>query len=115
MHPRWDAKRCTPSCTFLEQGLWKFIFFAIFVKKCVMTNSLLSHITIDAAVCKGNPSIRGMRFTVAQMLELIASGMSFEEILADYPYIERDDILACLQYASFVMNNKDIVRLNEVA
>jgi uncharacterized protein (DUF433 family) len=56
-----------------------------------------------------------MRFTVAQMLELIASGMSFEEILADYPYIERDDIAACLQYASLMMNNKEIVRIDEVA
>jgi uncharacterized protein (DUF433 family) len=80
-----------------------------------MANHLLKHITIDAAVCKGKPSIRGMRFTVAQMLELIASGMSFDEILADYPYIQRDDISACLHYASFVMNNKDIVRLDEVA
>lgn len=78
-------------------------------------NNLLNHITIDPAVCKGRPTIRGMRFTVAQMLELIAAEMSFEEILADYPYIERDDIAACLQYASLMMSNKEIVRIDEVA
>ena len=41
-----------------------------------------------------------MRFTVAQMLELIASGMSFDEILTDYPYLEKDDIAACLVYTA---------------
>jgi uncharacterized protein (DUF433 family) len=39
-----------------------------------------------------------MRFTVTQMLELVASGMTFEEILEDYSFIERDDILACINY-----------------
>lgn len=78
-------------------------------------NHLLDRITINVNVCKGKPTIRGMRFTVAQMLELIASGMTFDEILADYPYIERDDIAACLQYAAYVMNNKGIVLIDEVA
>ncbi|MDR2121088.1 MAG: DUF433 domain-containing protein [Tannerella sp.] len=73
------------------------------------TQDLLTRITIDASICKGKPTIRGMRFTVAQMLELIASGMTFNEILADYPYIRQDDISACLLYASVMMNNKDFV------
>ena len=42
-----------------------------------------------------------MRFTVNQMLELLASEMSFEDILADYPFIEKEDISACLNYAAF--------------
>ncbi|MDR0567071.1 MAG: DUF433 domain-containing protein [Prevotellaceae bacterium] len=71
-------------------------------------NNLSTHITIDPAVCKGKPTIRGMRFTVAQMLELVAAEMSFEEILADSPYLERDDIAACLQYAALMMSHKEI-------
>jgi uncharacterized protein (DUF433 family) len=77
------------------------------------TQNLLTRITMDAAICKGKPAIRGMRFTVAQMLELIAAGMTFNEILADYPYIQQDDISACLLYASDMMNNKDLVMLNK--
>jgi uncharacterized protein (DUF433 family) len=58
----------------------------------------MERITINSNVCKGKPTIRNMRFTVSQMLELLASGMSHEEILSDYPFIERADILACLTY-----------------
>ena len=65
-------------------------------------DKLLNRITIDKNVCKGRPTVRGMRFTVSQMLELIASGMTSEEILNDYPYLESDDIAACLYYASCV-------------
>jgi len=46
-----------------------------------------------------------MRFFIAQILELIAAGMTFDEILADYLYIELADISACLLYASFITNN----------
>ena len=59
-------------------------------------DTLLNRITIDKNVCKGKPSIRGMRFSVSQMLELVASGMTSDEILNDYPYLEPDDIAACL-------------------
>jgi len=62
--------------------------------------SLLKRITLNPDVCKGRPTIRKMRFTVSQMLELLAGGMTFDEILEDYPYIEREDIFACLTYAS---------------
>jgi uncharacterized protein (DUF433 family) len=71
-----------------------------------MANHLLNRITMDAEVCNGKPVIRRMRFTVAQMLELVASGMTFDEILGEYPYIERDDIAACLLYASSFANHK---------
>ncbi|MDR0845279.1 MAG: DUF433 domain-containing protein, partial [Tannerella sp.] len=49
-----------------------------------MKQDLLSRITINVEICKGKPVIRGMRFTVSQMLDLIASGMTFDEILTDY-------------------------------
>jgi uncharacterized protein (DUF433 family) len=60
----------------------------------------MERITINPNVCKGKPTIRNMRFTVSQMLELLAGGMSNEDILADYPFIEQADILACLNYAN---------------
>ena len=75
---------------------------------------LFNRITIDKNICNGKPSIRGMRFTVSQMLELVASGMTSDEILSDYPYIEADDIFACLSYASCVMNNRNLL-LEDVA
>lgn len=51
--------------------------------------NLLSRITLNPEVCNGKPTIRNMRFTKAQLLELLASGMSENEILTDYPYLER--------------------------
>lgn len=57
-------------------------------------------ITIEPGKRSGKPCIRGMRMTVYDVLEYLASGMSQEEILADFPYLTRDDILACLAYAA---------------
>ncbi len=78
-------------------------------------DNLLKRITIDVNICKGKPCIRNMRFTVSQMLELIASGMTFDEILSEYPYIEREDISACLYYASCVLNNRNMLIIDDVA
>ena len=61
---------------------------------------LLSRITIDPAICHGKPCIRGLRYPVETILELLTSGMSFEDILADYEDLEREDILAALAYAT---------------
>lgn len=57
-------------------------------------------ITIDSAVCHGKPCVRGLRYPVETLLELLASGMSVEQILADYEDLEREDILAVLSYAA---------------
>ncbi|MEL6820248.1 MAG: DUF433 domain-containing protein [Calditrichota bacterium] len=62
-------------------------------------NNLLSRITISSDICHGKPCIRGLRYPVEMILELLSSGMSNEEILADYEDLEKDDILAVLQYA----------------
>ena len=62
--------------------------------------SLLARITIDPAICHGKPCIRGLRYPVETMLELLSSGMTIEEILADYEDLERDDLLAVLAYAT---------------
>ncbi len=64
------------------------------------TGNQLHRITTDAEVCGGRPCIRGLRVRVKDILDLLASDASTEEILADYPYLEREDIAAALQYAA---------------
>lgn len=56
-------------------------------------------ITIEPGKRSGKPVIRGMRMTVGDVLEYLASGMTYEEILNNFPYLTREDILACLAYA----------------
>jgi uncharacterized protein (DUF433 family) len=62
--------------------------------------SLLHRITIDPEVCHGKPVIRGLRYTVESMLEYLAGGDSVEEVLAEFPDLEREDLLACIQFAT---------------
>lgn len=73
--------------------------------------NLLSRITINQDICHGKPTIRGLRYPVENMLELMASGMSIDEILTDYSDLERDDLLACLDYSSKLMNIKSIYNI----
>lgn len=61
---------------------------------------MTDRITIDPAVCHGKPCIRGLRYPVENVLEWLASGMTIEDILADYEDLEREDILAALSYAA---------------
>ncbi len=65
-----------------------------------MNPELLRRISIEAGKCGGRPCIRGQRIRVTDILELIAGGASFEEILADYPTLQREDILAAIGYAA---------------
>ena len=62
-------------------------------------SQLLSRITLDPEICHGNPCIRGLRYPVETILELLSSGMSFEEILEDYEDLEREDLKAVLAYS----------------
>lgn len=57
-------------------------------------------ITIEPGKRGGKPCIRGMRITVYDVLSYLASGMTYEEILDDFPYLNQEDILACLSYAA---------------
>ena len=61
--------------------------------------NLSERITINPDICHGKPTIRGLRYPVETILELLSSGMAIEEILADYEDLEREDILAALDYA----------------
>jgi len=60
----------------------------------------MQRVTIDPTICHGKPTVRGLRYPVETILELLGGGMSYDEILADYPDLEREDILAVLAYAA---------------
>ncbi|MBS0644928.1 MAG: DUF433 domain-containing protein [Proteobacteria bacterium] len=62
--------------------------------------SELHRITVDPAVCGGRPCLRGMRIRVSDVLDLLAGGASRDEILADYPFLESEDITAALEYGA---------------
>lgn len=70
------------------------------VKQSTDVSKLLERITIDPDICHGKPCIRGLRYPVNMILELLSAGMSHDEILADYDDLEREDILAVLAFAA---------------
>jgi len=74
-------------------------------------NTLLNRITTNPAICHGKPTIRNMRYPVEMVLDLLSSGMTVSEIIEDYPSIEKDDILACLVFASQLTKMKTIHQL----
>jgi uncharacterized protein (DUF433 family) len=74
-----------------------------------MENDLLKRITIDPNMCHGKPVIRGMRYPVEMILDLLAAGMTFDELLEDYPDLEREDFQACLLFA------KNLVKINSTS
>jgi uncharacterized protein (DUF433 family) len=71
----------------------------------------LDRLTADPAVCYGRPTVRGLRYPVDDLLELLASGMTPDEVLADYPDLERDDLLAALEYGALTASRSKIVPL----
>ena len=73
-----------------------------------MENDLLKRITNDPNMCHGKPVVRGMRYPVEMILDLLGAGMTFDELLADYPNLEREDIQACLLFAGKLMKVNSI-------
>ncbi len=69
---------------------------------------LLKRITQRPGQCGGRPCVRGMRLRVSDVIELIAGGMTEPQILADYPYLESDDIRACLVFAALRVSHTEI-------
>ena len=74
-------------------------------------NTLLTRITINPDVCHGKPTVRNMRYPVEMILDLLSAGMSKEEIIADYPALQDEDIMACLAYASRLIKVKSIYKI----
>jgi uncharacterized protein (DUF433 family) len=69
---------------------------------------LLQRISIDPAICGGKPCIRGHRIWVSLIVDFLASGMSVEDILAEYPQLTVEDIRACLAYASEMTRERTV-------
>jgi uncharacterized protein (DUF433 family) len=73
-----------------------------------MESHLSDRITTDPGIFNGRPIIRGMRFGVSDVLGYLAAGMTIEEILADFPFLEKEDIIASLEYAQKRVNHSII-------
>ena len=76
-----------------------------------MENKLLQRITLDPNICHGKPCIRGLRYPVELILELLSYGMNAKEIIDDYDDLENDDILAALLFATRLTQVKSIYRV----
>ncbi len=74
----------------------------------VMKLEALTRITVDPHVMSGHPCIRGMRVTVANILHLLAAHHDAKRILEAYPYLEAEDIDACLEYAALLVSEREI-------
>ncbi len=70
--------------------------------------SRLERITVDPSICHGKPTVRGLRYPVETLLELLASGMTIEEIIEDHPDLERDDLLAALEFGALVSAQRSV-------
>ena len=92
MATRWRSTSMPKRALAAENAGCNLIF--------MLNAQLLSRITIEPGKCGGRPCIRGMRMRVSDVLELLSAGASYEEILKDYPDLERDDILAAIEYAA---------------
>ena len=71
-------------------------------------SSITQRITIDPDICHGKPCIRGMRVTVGMIVGQIGAGHSIDEVLADYPYLEREDVLQALRYAAWRSEEREV-------
>lgn len=69
---------------------------------------MLTRITIDPNICHGKPCVRNMRWPVEVILDMLGAEMSIDEILEDHPELEKEDILACLQFASKTISGRAI-------
>ena len=70
--------------------------------------SYLERITVDSEICHGKPCIRGIRWPVEVIIDMIGSGMGFDQILNDHPELEREDIIASLHYAKLNLSGKPL-------
>lgn len=75
----------------------------------------LARITVDPLVCHGAPTVRGLRYPVSWILDLLAGGMTTDDLLADYEDLERDDVVAALVYAARVKRTGRTLPLAAVA
>lgn len=77
-------------------------------RRLIIFKDMLERITIDPEICHGKPCIRGMRWPVEVVLDLLGSGMSIESILKEHPELEREDILAAVQFARLAVSGENL-------
>ena len=70
------------------------------------TGTRIDRITINPEICHGKPVIRGLRYPVESILEYLAAGDTFEDVLAEFPDLEKEDLLACLRFATEALRLK---------
>lgn len=73
--------------------------------------SRLERITSDPSICHGQPTVRGLRYTVESLLELLSAGMTMEQVLADYPDLEQEDIFAALEFGALTAGGRRVIPL----
>lgn len=74
---------------------------------------LLGRITVNAKIMTGKPTIRGTRFTVEHLLKALSAGLSYEDLKEDYPFLEPEDIQACLLYASQLVEEEKVYSISQ--
>jgi uncharacterized protein (DUF433 family) len=71
-------------------------------------DTLLARITVDPEICHGKPCVRGLRYPVESLLEYLAGGDSIDELLAEFRDLEREDILACLEFSRRMLTARSV-------
>lgn len=74
----------------------------------MLIENLLSRITVDPEVCHGKPCVRGLRYPVETILEYLAGGDTTDDLLAEFPDLEREDILACHEFSRKMLTAKSV-------
>jgi uncharacterized protein (DUF433 family) len=87
-----------------------FVVYFKIIKKRNNMQYLTDRITINADVCNGQPTVRGLRITVQTILEFVFAGDTDAEILDDFPFLEKEDLEACRQFALRLMKQQYIIR-----
>ena len=88
------------------------INFVNYIQIKNMQADLLKRITINLEICHGKPTLRNMRYPVSLILDLLSAGMTTEEIITDYPALQKEDIQACLLYAARLSETKTIYKIS---
>jgi uncharacterized protein (DUF433 family) len=114
-HRQFQGQTCLSLRLRLHSRSSRALFDSSFQNQRVTVESVVeafmnaqSRITIDPGICHGKPTIRGLRYPVETILELLSSGMTTDEILADYEDLQREDILAVFAYAARLSQIKKV-------
>jgi len=99
---------CTPHIAPVVDETWGTVSTARLILRRRPDCVAFSRITIDPGQMGGRPCIRGLRVTVGMILGQLAAGRSVDEVLEDYPYLERDDVLAALDYAAAMADEREL-------